>query len=208
MMTLYYSRGACSMGTRVILEEVGAPYEAVEIDLKTRQQFTPEFRAVNPKGKVPALVRDDGALLTEFQATAFWLARSHPEAGLIPDDREGQTRVLELLDFIVASVHMRGFTFIFATPKFTKTEAHQGELREHGHGVVAGGLKQLSETLGGKDYLLGDYSIADAGLFYMTRWCDEHGIDMPENLGAFHRRMLERPAVRRALEAEGYSVPS
>jgi len=202
MMTFYYSCGACSVGTHVILEEIGAPYEAVEIDLKKRAQFTPEFRAVNPKGKVPALLRADGSLLTEFQTIAFWLARSHPEAGLIPDDLEGQTRVLELLDFIVASVHMRGFTFVMATAKFTPTEAHQAELRDHGLSVAMTGLQQLSERLGDQKFLLGTYSVADAGLFYMTRWCDQHGFDMPDNLRSFHARMLTRPAVRRALKAE------
>jgi glutathione S-transferase len=73
--TFYYSTNTCSLGIRVILEEIGLPYDAVGIDFKSREQFGPAYSQLNPKRKVPALVRPDGTLLTEFQAIAFWLAR-------------------------------------------------------------------------------------------------------------------------------------
>ncbi len=66
--------GACSVGIHVLLEEIGAPYEAVLFNLREGAQFKPEFTGVNPKSKVPTLERDDGSVLTEYPAIAFWLA--------------------------------------------------------------------------------------------------------------------------------------
>lgn len=203
MMKFYYATGSCSIGMRVILEEIGVEYDSVRIDFASKQQFTPEFRAVNPKGKVPALVRDDGTLLTEYQSTAYWLARSFPDAGLIPADLESQTRTLEALDFMVGSVHMRGFTFIVVPMKFSPSQATQDELQAHGRQQVALGFERLAEILGDKDWLLGDYSIADSALFYLTLWAAAKQVDMPPSLTAFYQRMLDRPAVRRALTKEG-----
>ena len=75
-MKLYYMPGACSIGIHVLLEEIGKPYEAQLVNLREGGQFKPEFTAVNPKSKVPTLVRDDGSVLTEYPAIAWWLART------------------------------------------------------------------------------------------------------------------------------------
>ena len=81
-MKLYFSPGACSIGIHVLLEEIGKPYEAERIMLAQGEQFKPEFVAVTPKSKVPALERDAGPVLTEYGAIATWLARTNPEAKL------------------------------------------------------------------------------------------------------------------------------
>jgi glutathione S-transferase len=205
MTTFYYSTNSCSLGIRIILEEIGQPYDAVGIDFRTREQFGDAFGAVNPKRKVPALIRPDGSLLTEFQALAFWLARSHPGAGLLADDLEGQVRTMEVLDFIVASVHMRGFTFIIAPMKFSPNTDAQADLRAHGKAQAEIGFARLSEGLGDKDWIIGSYSIADAALFYVCNWAIQPGreVPLPANLVAHHGRMKTRPAVQRALTGEG-----
>ena len=77
-MKLYYSPGACSVGIHVLLEEIGAPYEAVLVNLREGAQFKPEFAGLNPKSKVPTLERDDGSVMTEYPAIAFWLASANP----------------------------------------------------------------------------------------------------------------------------------
>lgn len=206
MMRFYYAPGACSLGIHIILEEIGAPYEANAIDLKSGEQLGKAYRSVNPKGKLPALVREDGSLLTEFQAIAFWLAKSHPEAGLIAAGLEGEVRVLEALDFIVGSVHMRGFTLMLVPSKFVVTSGAQEEVRVHGREMAMKGLKQLSEMLGDGEWVLGDYSIVDPAVFYLTQWAIVSGLSMPRNLKAFRQRMLSRGAVRRAMEREGLAA--
>jgi glutathione S-transferase len=203
MTAFYYSTNSCSLGIRIILEEVGLPYDPVAIDFRSRDQFGEAFGAVNPKRKVPALVRPDGSLLTEFQALAFWLARSHPKAGLLADDLEGQIRTMEVLDFIVASVHMRGFTFIIAPMKFSPIPEAQNDLRTHGREQAELGFVRLSETLGDKDWIMGAYSIADAGVFYLCNWASQRDIALPANISAHYARMKARPAVQRALIGEG-----
>ena len=74
MNTLYYAPGACSIGIHILLEEIGQPFDAKQLDLKNGAQFKPDFAGINPKSKVPTLVRDDGSVLTEYPAIAFWLA--------------------------------------------------------------------------------------------------------------------------------------
>src|SRR5208337_2181759 len=101
-MKLLYSPGACSLGIHLLLEEIGKPYDAAQVNLREGAQFKPEFMSVNPKSKVPTLVRDDGSVLTEFPAIAYWLARSHPQAKLLADDLETQVRTLEATDYVVA----------------------------------------------------------------------------------------------------------
>ena len=108
-MKLYFAPGACSIGIHVLLEEIGKPYEAERVNLQQGEQYKPPFTTVNPKSKVPTLVRDDGSVLTEFPAIAYWLARTNPYAGLLPDDIDQQARALELMDYAVSTIHMQGF---------------------------------------------------------------------------------------------------
>lgn len=201
MIDFFHSPGACSLGIHAILEEIGAPYTLHLLDLKTGQQRAEPYRSLNPKGKVPAIRLKDGEVLTEFQTIAFWLAEAYPEAGLLPEGRLARARVMEALDFMVASVHMRGFTLALVPMKFAQSEAAQDELRAHGLAVATDGLAQLSDILGDKDNLMGDFSIADAALFYLTSWGERLGMEMPANITDFHARMKTRPAVVRALEA-------
>ena len=199
MLGFFHAPGSCSLGIRVILEETGAAYELHRIDLAVGDQRSDRFRALNPKGKVPALRLPGGRVLTEFQAIAVWLARTHPQAGMLPADPEAEARVLELLDYIVGSLHMRGFTLVLMPGKFTANPEAQEDLRAHGRAVVTEGFAHLSRVLGEADWLVGDYSLADAALFYLTVWADRIGMDMPAALAGFHQRMLARPAVQRAL---------
>lgn len=208
MITFFNGIGACSIGIHVLLEEAGADFENRIIDLANREQFSPDYRAANPKGKVPAILREDGSLVTEFPAIALWIGHTYPEARMLPADFEGQLRVIEVMDYMVSSIHMRGFTFIFAPMKFHPDDpSAQEALRAHGRDQVKIGLDNLAETLGDKDWLLGDFTVAEGALFYMTRWCHQHGIEMPDNIRDHHQRMIARPAVQRALRADGLATP-
>lgn len=200
-MRLFHAPGSCSLGIRILLEELGIPHALEVIDLRAGGQRAPDYLAANPKGKVPALQRDDGSVLTEFPAIALWLARSHPEGGLWPEDIEGQTRTLELLEFLVASVHMRGFTLALAPGKFVTGEAAQAELRAHGLAVVRDGLALVAGRLGTDPYLHGTRpGAADAALFYLLVWARRLDLHLPAPLPDYLDRMMTRPAVRRALD--------
>lgn len=199
-MKLYDFPGSCSIGIHALLEESGVPYDIEVVNLASFAQRSVDYKSVNPKGKVPALLRDDGTVLTEFPAIAFWLAKTFPQAQLIGTTLEEKTRALELLDYIVGSVHMRGITFVIMPMKFLPNDENAQEtLREFGRNEVINGLAALSETLGDKPYLLGDFTIADSALFYLLRMAQESGISLPANLEACLDRLSNRPAFAIAL---------
>jgi glutathione S-transferase len=203
-MKLFYSPNACSIGIHVILEDIGKPFELAKVNFAEAEQYGEKFAAINPKSKVPALERDDGSILTEFPAIAFYLARANPEANLLPASLDGEVRALELLEYMTATVHMRGFTRIFRAGTFAPSPADEPKVIETGRNMVIKGFDLLTPALGDKPYLLGDYSIADAALFYLEYWAANRAkIPMPAAFDAHLDRMLSRPAVQRVLATEG-----
>ena len=207
MLTLFHSPGTCSLGIHCLLEETGAPYELRLVDVTKGQQYGPDFVAVNPKSKVPALNREEGGLLTEWPAIATWLALTNPEKGLLPADAEGMARTLESVDYVVASLHMQGFTRIFKPDHFSPNEADHPAIREKGRQIFEKGLANFNEKLGGSAYLGGDHpSIADYALFYIEFWrVMRKKLELPANLAGHYNRMRQRPGVARALAQEGFA---
>jgi glutathione S-transferase len=203
-MKLYYSPNACSIGIHILLEEIGKPYDRVLVNFAEAEQYKPAFTAINPKSKVPTLERDDGSILTEFPAIALYLARLNPEANLLPAGLDAEIRALELLEYMTATVHMRGYTRMFRAGTFTPNKADEPQVIETGRNMVIKGFEILTPALADKPYLLGDFSIADAALFYLEYWAANRAkIPMPEIFEAHLGRMLARPAVARVLAAEG-----
>lgn len=206
MNTLYYTPGACSIGIHVLLEEIGAPYKLEAVDLR----MPPPERAVtaiNPKSKVPTLVRADGSVLTEFPAIAYWLARTNPAAKLLPDDIEDQARALEVADFAVATLHMQGFARLFRPSNFAPSDADHDGVKARGRDIVEKGFALMNRTLQGKDYVIGSFSIGDAALFYVEFWgAARLGLELPANCAAHFARMKARPAVAAVLKQEGFDA--
>jgi glutathione S-transferase len=203
-MKLMYSPGACSIGIHVLLEEIGKPYEAQLVNLREGAQFKPEFTSVNPKSKVPTLVRDDGSVLTEYPAIAYYLARTNPEKKLLPDDVEAQARVLEALDYAVSTIHMQGFSRLFRASNYTPNPADEDKVKERGKELAEKGFAVMEKALANKDYLAGAFSIADSALFYVEFWgAKRMNMKLPPNCEAHLNRMLARPAVQRVLQQEG-----
>ncbi len=203
-MKLYYSPGACSVGIHILLEEIGAPYEAVLVNLREGAQFKPEFAGKNPKSKVPTFEREDGSIMTEYPAIAFWLASRFPTAHLMPSGMDAQAKALEYTDYCVATLHMQGFSRMFRPSNFAPSEADAEAVKARGAEIFSKGLGLLDAALAGKDYLLGDYSFADSALFYVSFWWNGRmGKELPANVAAHYARMKARPAVQRVLAAEG-----
>jgi glutathione S-transferase len=206
-MKLYYAPGACSLGIHVLLEEIGKPYDLQKLDFQKQEQYGPDFTKLNPKSKVPTLQRDDGSVLTEFPAIATWLARKNPEKGLLPGDVDSEARALEALDYVVATMHMQGFSRMFRPGNYAPTEADHDQVKARGKEIMEKGLALMDKTLEGKEYLAGKFSVADAALFYVEFWAaGRMKMTLPKNCAAHYERMKNRPAVKRALEQEGLSA--
>ncbi len=206
-VNLFYFPGTCALAVHIILEEIGKTFDLSLVDLAFGDQYKPPYNVLNPKGKIPALVLEDGTLLTELPAIAWYLAQTNPTVGLLPRTPDGEARVLELLDYMVATVHMRGFTRLFRPNAFAPAIADEAEVINAGTEIVVNGLKHLSGALGDNAYLLGEYSIADAALCYLEFWTVMRTeIDLPDNLESHYTRMRARPAVHRALATEGLAL--
>ncbi len=202
-MKLMYGPGTCALGIHVLLEEIGKPYEAQSVNLREGEHMKPPFTDVNPKSKVPTLVRDDGSVLTEFPAIAYWLARTNPGQKLLPDGFDDQARVLEAMDFVVATLHMQGFSRLFRPTNFAPDKSEEEAVKTRGKEIIEKGFALLDKQLAGKQFVAGAYSVADAALFYVEFWAGRLGITLPPNLAAHFERMKSRPAVQKALKAEG-----
>lgn len=205
-MKLYMTPGSCSTAIHIILEELEETFEAHVVNLPAGDQFKPDYVAINPKSTIPTLVRRDGTSLTEVPAIAYWLARSYPRARLWPDGVESECRLIEAMAYIVGTIHGQGFARIFATSTFARNPADHDSVRDLGRDIVAKGFAILNDTIGAGTYLAGDYSVADAILFYVEFWADKTNIALPDNLAAHYTRMLARSAVQRVLREEGYNT--
>jgi len=192
MLTLYFTSGASSMAPHIALHEVGAPFESHHISLAKNEHRTPAYLAINPEGKVPALLVD-GRLLTEVAGILFYLAKRYPEANLLPAaDIEAEAQAVSWMSFIAATVH---------------------PARARGLDYAMGVYKLADQRLGNREWAIGRYSIADIHLFRLF-WRFANSLKPPPgslpNLEAHYTRMMARPAVRRTIEIEqaiGYDLP-
>ena len=200
-MKLYYAPGTSAVGIRVLLEEIGKPYEVVSVDLRAGEQYQPPFTSINPKSKVPTLVRDDNSVLTEFGAIARWLARTNPEAALLPAEPEAEARATELLDYVVGTVHMRGFSRMIV-PMVFGPEEQRADIVAVGRQIVTKGFEIIDTGLSGKAHVVDRFSYADAALFYFERWAEQLSISLPANCKRHYESMKKRVAVERVLAAD------
>lgn len=203
-MRFYMTPGSCSTGIHILLEELDLIFEAHIVNLPEGEQYSKEYIAINPKSTIPTLVLPNGTSLTEFLSIAYWLARSHPKAGLLPGDIEGDTLALETINYVVGTIHLQGFTRIFTTDQFTSYQSEYESVKAKGQQIVAKGFNVVNSILGEKEYVTGNFSIADAALFYVEFWAVKLNMTLPDNCQAHYQRMRQRPVVRRVLQEEGY----
>lgn len=198
-MKYYFSTGSCSLSPRIALHEAGfnVDSEAVDLPNKKIKSSGADFYAINAKGYVPALVLDDGELLTENAVILQYIADKKPEKKLAPP-AGGMERIRfqEWLIFITTELH-KTFSPLF-NPKINDEfkEAQTTRLKMR-FGVIA-------KQLGSKKYLFGDdFTVADGYLFTMLNWAKNKSIDVGPELAAYFDRVKARPAVQAALKAEG-----
>ena len=199
-MKLYYSAGACSLSPHIALEESGLKYEAISAPTKTKVlPDGSDYRKVNPLGYVPYLVLDDGTGLREGAAIVQYIADQVPDKQLAPPNGTvARYQLQSWLNFIGTEIHKNfGPLFNPAMPE---------EAKQISIGNLNNRLKWVDGELAGKSYLTGDgFTVADGYLFVVTNWAKPLGIDLSPypNLLAFRERVAARPAVQRAMKAEG-----
>lgn len=210
--TLYYAPGACSLAAHIVLEEIGLPFETVRLDLAKGDQRAPEYLAVNERGRVPALY-EEGWVLTENPAILRHLARSHPEAGLLPEDPRQLAIADEWLAWLSSSHHV-AYAHVRRPERYSADEATFPEIRAKGTETF-GDLCTMTEVkLSNGGWALGErYSVVDADLMVFWLWArgPAIGFDMPDRFPswtAHARRMAGRPAVQAVFAREGLTLPA
>ncbi len=193
MLELYFAPGSSSMAPHIALKEIGCPFEPRPLSFHRRETRTPEFLAINPAGKVPVLVVD-GRPICEVLAILTYLARTYPEAGLLPADPVGEAQALEWMSFMASAVH---------------------PTRQQGPEAAREAWILAERKLGQRDWAAGGrYSIADIHLFRIY-WRFRNSLNPgPGEFSGLERhyaRMMARPAVQATIEAEsaiGYELPA
>ncbi|SFI53502.1 glutathione S-transferase family protein [Albimonas pacifica] len=203
MPTLYYAAGACSLAPHIVLEWIGAPYEAVRVRFGSK-----ELQAVNPAGAAPTLREDDGWLLVQAGAILDYLARKHPEAGLGGGDGlRARAEAHRWSAFLTSDLHA-AFWPIFSPGRYTteKGEDAHRATREAGCRLAARQFGVLDRHLDGREHMLdGGRSVIDAYAFPMIRWGMKllpDGLEAFAHVQALHDRLAADPAVQRILARE------
>ncbi len=212
-LTLYYSPGACSLAPHVALEEAGAAFDAVRISFADGEQRSPAFLAINPKARVPALVHD-GFVVTENPAILRYIARTHPAAGLWPDDPRDEARCAEWLAWCASGLHV-AYAHTRRAERYAATDAGRTDVVETGKAATRRVWEEVEAKLAASasDWVAGDrFSVADAYLVVFWTWGRgaNLGYDMPADFPswtAHARRVGARPGVQRAFAREGVALP-
>ncbi|OJF92423.1 glutathione S-transferase family protein [Pararhizobium antarcticum] len=201
MLTLFYAPGTCSLAAHIVLEEIGAPYEARRLDFSAQQQTSPDFLSLNPKGRVPALSTDRG-IITETPAILAFLAQAFPASGLAPlDDPFAFARLQAFNSYLCSTVHVahahgrRG-------SRWTDDGAAIETMKQKVPQTMAACFDFIETTMLAGPWVMGqDYTVADAYLYTMAGWLEADGVDPARFPGVLdHRtRMAERPAVKAVL---------
>ncbi len=204
MLKLFYAAGTCALASHITLAESGAAYTVERLDFKTEDQRKPDYLAINPKGRVPALLTAHGPL-TETPAILAYIAQAHPAAKLAPlDDPFAFARVQAFNNYLCSTVHVTHAHGPRAYRWADDAEAQASMKRKVRENMLAN-FELIEPMLAHGPWVMGEaYSICDPYLYTISRWLEPDGVDLAllPRVQAHRERMAARPAVRRALEEE------
>lgn len=205
MLTLFYAPNTCSLASHIVLEEIGADYEARRVDFSANAQRSPEYLAINPKGRVPALVTDRG-VLTETPAILAFLAQSFPQAGLAPlGDLFAFAKLQAFNSYICSTLHVAHAHKVRGS-RWADDPAALEEMRRKVPETVGACFELIENSMLRGPWVMGEtYSVADPYLFTVARWMEGDSVDPARfpRVIEHRNRMMERPAVARAVAAQG-----
>jgi glutathione S-transferase len=207
-LKLYFAPGACSFVPHTLLEAAGAPFEPLLVKLHKGENYTPEYKAINPRSQVPVLV-DDGEVITQIVAIVSHLDAKFPQCGFLPREPLARTRALEMLAWMNNTVHPT-FTHVFRPEKFIGSEAGQAEIKAFNANAYGSLLRELDGIAArtadrGGQWLGGEhFGPLDAYAITLLRWGGFAGHD-PQSFAALWahvQRVAQHPPVARVIERE------
>ncbi len=206
MLTLYYAPNTCALASHIALEDAGAEYETKRISFQSGDQRSPGYLKINPKGRVPALVTDQG-ILTETPAILAFVAQTHPQAKLAPQDAYGFAQIQAFNSYLCSTVHVahahrpRGSRWADDPAAIEAMKAKVPQTMSECFALIEGEMFKGPWVMGES------YTICDPYLYTITRWLPGDGVDIAKfpRIQEHFRRMSERPSVKVAVEESGAS---
>ena len=197
-MELYFAPLACSLATRIALYEAGATARYTQADTRNKTLSDgSDFFAVNPMGQVPVLRLDDGSTLTENTAILQYVAEKFPHARLAPPPGLERSRMQQWLGFIGTELHKAVFVPML-------DEHASDEVKRYSREKLQRRMETLQAHLRGREFLLDEFSIADAYLTTILNWAQATQVDLQQwpEVYQYHQRMLKRPSIAKAAGEE------
>jgi glutathione S-transferase len=208
MIKLYYSPGACSLASHIVLEELGIAYESVLVSLSEGDHKRPEFLRINPRGRVPAL-NVDGKVLTETVAILTYLGGGYAERGLWPKETWKQAEALSLMSWLSSTVHTT-VAGIWRPERYATDAAAKDHIKAASKENLLKHFEEIDKMLVGRSFAMGgQYGVCDPYLLVFYRWGNRLGIDMKTLYPVWTKhalRVFSRPTVKRVFEAEGIEL--
>jgi glutathione S-transferase len=201
MFKLYFAPGTCALASHIALAEAGASYTTVKLDFKANQQNSPEYLAINPKGRVPTLVTDRG-VLTETPAMLAFIAQSFPQAKLAPlDDPFEFAKVQAFNSYLCSTVHvahahkMRG-------ARWATEETTFADMKRMVPKTVGACFALIERDMLRGPWVMGEqYTVCDPYLYTLAGWLEGDSVDIATlpKVADHRKRMSERPAVQKVM---------
>ena len=206
-LKLFYSPGACSLAPHIALEEAGADFEPVRVMLAQGEHLKPEYLAVNPHARVPTLATDQG-VITENIAILNFIADTFGAEGSVPrGDSFAAAKCNELLGWFASSVHI-AFAQVWRAERFTRDSSVHEAIQAGGREVLLRQFEEIDGLCGDGWLVPSHFTAADSYALTFFRWGRRIDFDMAaySRWAALCRRIVERPAVQRAIEREGFDA--
>lgn len=200
-MKFFYAPGTVAMASLIALYEVDADFEPIRLNFQKSEQTKPEYLAINPKGRVPALITKDG-ILTETPAILIYLGETYPAANLIPSDPFERAKMHEMLSYLASTVHvnhahkMRGHRWV---DQKSSIDDMQSKVTDN----MYNSFQLIENELNKGPWLIGNqYTVADAHMFAITSWLEGDGVPISNlpNVAKHFAAMQKRAAVIKAME--------
>jgi glutathione S-transferase len=204
MLKLYYAPGTCALASHITLEEAGADYTTERLSFKANQQNSPEYLQINPKGRVPSLVTDRG-VLTETPAMLAYIAQAFPKAKLAPlDDAFAFAQVQAFNAYLCSTVHV-AHAHKTRGSRWVTEESSLADMKQVVPKTVGGCFALIENKMMKGPWVMGEsYTICDPYLFTIAQWLEGDSVDIKATpkVADHFKRMADRPAVRKVMDAE------
>ncbi len=198
---LYTARNACSLASHIALEYVGADYEVRVLDFSANQQRTPDYLGINPKGRVPALITEQG-ILTETPAILAFICQTWPQANLAPvNDPFRFAKLQEFNSYLCSTVHV-AHAHLYRGYRWADDPAAIEDMKKKVPQTVGECFTLIEQELLKGPWVFGDtYTVSDMYLYTVSQWLEADGVDIQRfpKVAALRQRMSADPVVTKVL---------